>query len=141
MAYYSISWYVFNLGRQFCRFAENRSECARACACLCRGYLVCMRYKHPLYYGRFLAERSFSEVLFFLGFLLGESGYVHGLADSMPTPSVEISQHMQPLYPSFCFGEHGFQNTSMRKKALAMKRFEAAQLHDSACAAKFDGEV
>ena len=45
----------------------------------------------------------------FLGFLLGSSGYVHGMADSMPTPNVE--------------------------------RFEVAQLHDRACAAKFDGEV
>ena len=63
------------------------------------------------------------------------------MADSMPTPNVEISQHMQPLYPSFCFGEHGFQHPSMRKKALAMQRLEVAQLHDRACAAKFVGEV
>ena len=63
------------------------------------------------------------------------------MTDSMPTPNVEISQHMQPPYPSLCFGEHGFQNPSMRKKALAMQRFEVAQLHDRACSAKFDGEV
>ena len=48
---------------------------------------------------------------------------------------------MQPLYPSFCFGDHDFQDPSMRKKALAMQRFEVAQLHDSAWSAKFDGEV
>ena len=29
----------------------------------------------------------------------------------------------------------------MRKKALAMQRFEVVQLHDSAWSAKFDGEV
>ena len=63
------------------------------------------------------------------------------MADAMPTPNLERSHHMQPLYPSFCFGDHGFQDPSMRKKALAMQRLEVAQLHDSAWSAKFDGEV
>ena len=61
------------------------------------------------------------------------------MADSMPTPNVEISQHMQPLYPSFCLESMVSKTPGFARKPWQCKRFEVAQLHDRACAAKFDG--
>ena len=70
---------------------------------------------------------------------------MHGMADSMPTPNLERSHHMQPLYPSFCFGDDGFSDPSMRKKALAMRGLKLRScmivLGRRNLTAKFDGGI